>query len=129
MILVDTSIWVSHLREGNRALTLLLEQDRVLTHPFVLGELACGCMANRREVLGLLETLPCASKAEHSEVLHLLEQEHLYGKGIGWIDAHLLASALISRSDLWTGDTRLRRVAESLGIAHGTARGGRAGKT
>jgi predicted nucleic acid-binding protein len=125
MILVDTSVWVRHLREGNRALSLLLEQDRVLTHPFVLGELACGSMANRREVLGLLGTLPCASLAEHSEVLHLVEQEHLYGQGIGWIDAHLLASALISRSGLYTSDAPLRRAAESLGIAYGIARRGR----
>ena len=127
MILVDTSIWVGHLREGDPALSLLLEQDRVLIHDFVLGELACGSMENRREVLGLLETLPCASMAEHSEVLHLVEQEHLYGKGIGWIDAHLLASALISRSFLWTWDTQLRRAAESLGIAYGTTRGARTG--
>jgi len=118
MILVDTSIWIGHLRKGSDLLSHLLEQERVLMHPFIIGELACGSMANRREILGLLETLPATGIARHAEVLHLVEGKRLYGQGIGWIDAHLLAAALLAHSFLWTADQRLRRVAESLGIAY-----------
>jgi predicted nucleic acid-binding protein len=122
MILVDTSIWVGHLRKGNDLLSLLLEQGRVLTHPFIIGELACGSMVNRREILGLLETLPGIGVAGHSEVLHLLEGRRLYGQGIGWIDAHLLASAMLSHSFFWTSDKRLHRLAEFLGVAYRSSR-------
>ncbi len=121
MILVDTSIWVNHLRKGNDALSLLLEQDLVLTHPFIIGELACGSIANRREILGLLETLPAAVSARNEEVLQLVEAKRLYGVGIGWIDAHLLASVHLSYALLWTSDRRLKRAAESLGIAYKSA--------
>ncbi len=117
MILVDTSIWIDHLRKGNDALSLLLEQDLVLTHPFIIGELACRSMVNRREILGLLGTLPAAVAAGHDEVLQFVEGKQLYGVGIGWIDVHLLASAQLSHALLWTSDTRLKRAAESLGIA------------
>jgi predicted nucleic acid-binding protein len=118
MILVDTSIWIDHLRKGNDLLSLLLEQGVIATHPFVIGELACGSMVNRREILGLLETLPCVSAAQHTEVLHLVEGRRLHRQGIGWIDAHLLASALISQSSIWTFDKKLGRVAQSLGVAY-----------
>jgi predicted nucleic acid-binding protein len=118
VILVDTSIWIDHLRKGNKALSLLLEQELVLMHPFIIGELACGSMVNRQEILGLLETLPAATAADHDEVLRLVEGRHLYGVGIGWIDVHLLASAQLSEAPLWTSDTRLKRAAESLGIAY-----------
>jgi predicted nucleic acid-binding protein len=121
MILVDTSIWIDHLRKGNHALCLLLEQDLVLTHPFIIGELACGSMLNRQEILELLRTLPTAVAAEHDEVLHFIETKHLYGAGIGWIDVQLLASAHLSRAPLWSSDTRLRRAAEFLGIAYNSA--------
>jgi predicted nucleic acid-binding protein len=117
MILVDTSIWIGHLRKGNDALALFLEQGRVVTHPFVIGELACGSIANRHEVLRLLEALPGIGVAEHAEVLHLIERKRLLGQGIGWIDAHLAASALLARARLWTADRRLLRAAESLGIS------------
>ncbi len=117
MILVDTSIWIDHLRKGNDALSLLLEQDLVLTHPFIIGELACGSMVNRREILRLLETLPAAVSAGDEEVLQLVETKRLYGVGIGWIDVHLLASAQLSHAPLWTSDRRLKRAAESLRIA------------
>jgi predicted nucleic acid-binding protein len=118
MILVDTSIWVDHLRRGNDTLSDLLEQGLVRTHPFVIGELACGSMRNRREILELLQTLPGIAAAEHNEVLHLVEARHLHGRGIGWVDAHLLASTLVSQSFLFTSDKRLLRVADALGIVY-----------
>jgi hypothetical protein len=117
MILVDTSVWVDHLRRGSRSLGLLLEEGRVLTHPFIIGELACGSIRNRQEVLSLLDALPRICTAEHVEVLHLIEKEHLYGRGIGWVDAHLLASTCLSHSLIWTSDNRLFRVAATTGIA------------
>ena len=118
MILVDTSIWVGHLRKGDDYLSLLLDQGLVLIHPFIIGELACGSMVNRREILRLLDALPGVVAAEHTEVLRLLEVKRLYGQGVGWVDAHLLASAMISQSLVWTSDKRLHRVAESLGVAY-----------
>jgi len=117
MILVDTSIWVNHFRKGNSNLRLLLEEGKVLIHPFVIGELACGSLKNRDEILYLLNDLPCLRTIDHSEVMHLLETRRLFGSGIGWIDVHLLASALLSDSLLWTADRRLLTVAAKLGLA------------
>ena len=117
MTLVDTSVWVDHLRRGNRALALLLEGDQVLTHPFVVGELACGRMRNRDEILGLLAKLPEAKVARHDEVLALVGRHRLCGRGIGWVDAHLLASSLLSHAPLLTLDRRLSEVAATVGIA------------
>jgi predicted nucleic acid-binding protein len=116
MILVDTSVWIGHFRTGNARLHRLLEEDAVLTHPFIVGELACGSLRNRRTILSLLGTLPCAVTADHFEVLSLLENECLFGSGIGWVDAHLLASARLSHAGLWTLDRCLARIAASLGI-------------
>lgn len=116
MILVDTSIWIDHLRRGNRRLAALLEEGEVLTHPFVVGELACGSLRNRVEVLTLLGTLPEAKVAEHREVMEFVERDRVFGRGIGWIDAHLLASALLSGAALWTVDQQLARVASILKI-------------
>jgi predicted nucleic acid-binding protein len=117
MILVDTSVWVDHFRRRNEELARLLESEQVLGHPFVIGELACGNLANRREILGLLAALPAAPTAEHTDVLAFIEQAHLHGQGIGWIDAHLLASAVLAPAPLWTADKRLRRVAGALRVA------------
>ncbi|MBI2839307.1 MAG: PIN domain-containing protein [Acidobacteria bacterium] len=114
MILVDTSVWIDHLRNGNAELTVLLQQDEVLTHPFIIGELACGTLRNRTEILRLLRELPEARLAEHQEALGLLESRRLWGCGIGWIDVHLLASALLSHSTVWTLDKQLSEVASSL---------------
>jgi predicted nucleic acid-binding protein len=125
MILVDTSVWVDHLRVGNRKLQSLLEETEVLVHPFVIGELACGSLRNREEVLTLLQALPEAQVAEHGEVMHVVEQERLYGRGIGWIDAHLLASARLSDAPLWTLDRRLSGIASALALAFEA--GGRSG--
>ena len=117
MILVDTSVWVDHLRAGNRRLQPLLEDGEVLIHPFVVGELVCGTLRNREEVLTLLQALPEAQTAEHDEAMHVVEREQLYGRGIGWIDAHLLASARLSGATLWTLDRRLSKVASTLELA------------
>ena len=116
MILVDTSIWVDHLRKGNKRLTTLLNDTQVACHPFVIGELACGNLKNRRRILDLLADLPRVDLAQHSEVLELVETRKLSGQGIGWIDAHLLASALLSGTPLWTADKRLRGLSALLGI-------------
>ena len=119
MILVDTSVWVDHLREGTPALGAALEQGWVLTHPFVLGELACGNLKNRRVVLRLLEELPGAPIATDAEALDFIERRALMGRGIGYIDVHLLASVVLSgAARLWTRDKRLAAVAEDLELAH-----------
>jgi len=117
MILVDTSVWVQHLRKGSERLRSLLDEEQVFCHPFVVGELACGALHNRQEVLSLLRALPQARVAEHEEVLHLLEGRHLHGRGLGWVDAHLVASALLTGCTLWTFDKPLGRVATALSIA------------
>jgi predicted nucleic acid-binding protein len=124
MILVDTSIWVDHLRRGNAILALLLERGQVLLHPFIIGELACGSLKNRKQILELMHALPRICMAERDEVLHLIETEHLDSQGIGWVDAHLLASALLSHALIWTSDKKLLRRVDALGIAfHASAPG------
>ena len=115
MTLVDTSVWVQHLRNDNRNLRALLEEGSVLCHPFVVGEIACGSIRNRAEVLGLLRMLPHAAIADHEEVLNLLNRKRLHGRGVGWIDLHLLASAVLSEASLWTLDRRLSAVAAESG--------------
>jgi len=119
MILVDTSVWVDHLRDGTPALAAALEQGRVLTHPFVLGELACGNLKNRGEVLQLIGELPAAPMATDPEALDFIERRALMGRGIGYVDVHLLASvALAGTSQLWTRDKRLAAVAADLELAY-----------
>jgi predicted nucleic acid-binding protein len=90
MILADTSVWVDHFRNGNAELQNLLRDNEVLMHPFIVGELSCGSMQNRREILNLLQELPEANVAEHDEVLDLIEKRRLWGQGVGWVDVHLL---------------------------------------
>jgi len=120
VILVDTSVWIDHLRKGDRELARLLTDTRVLIHPFVVGELACGNLENREEVLSLLADLPPVAVASHSEILYFIDQRRLMGRGIGYIDAHLLASASLAPSArLWTRDKRLARVAADLNLTHG----------
>src|SRR5207245_3785505 len=101
----------------NRKLAGLLYEEQMLTRPFVIGELACGSLRNRAEVLALLEALPEAEMAEHREVLEFVEHERLYGHGIGWVDVHLLAAARLVGAALWTLDRRLLKVASALAIA------------
>ncbi len=117
MTLVDTSVWIDHFRGGNRRLKSMLYDDQVLTHPFIVGELACGMIRNRKEILRLLSTLPETRLADHQEVLSLVENHGLYGRGIGWVDAHLLASTLLSGAALWTFDKHLSRVAVALKVS------------
>ncbi len=118
MILVDTSVWVDHLRHGDGQLIGLLEQAKVVMHPFVVGEIACGSLGDRLSILGLLQDLPAAVVAEGEEVLGFIERHVLHGKGIGYVDVHLLAStALTEGATLWTRDKRLREAAQSLGCA------------
>jgi predicted nucleic acid-binding protein len=118
LILVDTSVWIDHLRKGIPALAEALERQDVLMHPFVLGELACGDLRRRREVLDLLSTLPSSTMATDRETLHFIEQHRLMGKGIGYIDAHLLASVILTEAaQLWTRDKQLRAIAARLKIA------------
>lgn len=116
MILVDTSVWVDHLRSGNRSLTSLLESDQVLTHPFIIGELACGAIRNREEILLHLRTLPRAQAVDDDEALAFVETRRLFGRGIGWIDAHLLASAVLADARFMTLDRRLAALAASVGV-------------
>ncbi len=116
MILVDTSVWVDHLRNTHQELSRLLDDGVVLCHPFVIGELACGNLKNRNEILDLLAALPTAEVASHDEALHLVTDRKLSGKGIGWIDVHLLASALLTNCTLWTKDKALQSISRSLDI-------------
>ena len=118
MILVDTSVWVDHLRSGDVQLVDLLERANVIMHPFVIGEIACGILRDRLSILELLLDLPAAAVAEGEEVLGFIERHLLHGKGIGYVDVHLLASvALTEGAKLWTRDKRLRVVAEAIGCA------------
>lgn len=120
MILVDTSVWIDHLRSGEPSLAAALEGGRVMMHPFVLGELACENLANRSEVLELLGNLPAAPTATDLEALEFIERRALMGRGIGYIDVHLLASvALSSDARLWTRDRRLAAAATELELAFG----------
>lgn len=96
MTLVDASVWVDHLRKGNRTLAGMLEAGAVLCHPFVIGELACGSMKNRSDILTLLSALPQAAVATHDEALSFVDRHHLFATGIGWIDVHLMASAMLT---------------------------------
>ncbi|MHB8528999.1 MAG: type II toxin-antitoxin system VapC family toxin [Caulobacteraceae bacterium] len=123
MILVDTSIWVDHLRAGNMALAALLDAGRVLAHPFVIGELALGRLRQRQAVLGALADLPGAEVATDAEVLNFIDRHVLFGRGVGYVDAHLLAAARLSGADLWTSDRRLHSVADALGLAMAARQG------
>lgn len=118
MILVDTSVWIDHLRSGDARLASLLEAGQVLAHPFVVGEIALGALRQRGEILTALSALPKTLTAEEEEVLKVIDGEHLPGAGIGYVDAHLLTSVLLtSDAVLWTRDRRLNAVAERMGLA------------
>lgn len=118
MILADTSLWVDHFRTANRRLQQLLADGSILSHPFVIGEIACGNLRRRSVILAALRELPSAAVATDDEVLRFLEQRRLWGMGIGWVDAHLLASTLLTGCRLWTLDRRLRGAAVHLGVKH-----------
>ena len=120
MVLVDTSVWIAHFRYGNARLKALLTDCKALCHPFIIiiGEIACGNPRNRSEIVSLLQALPLARIAEDNEVLRFIDQHRLMGLGVGWVDMHLMASALLSRAMLWTEDKKLRTVADLLGVLY-----------
>jgi predicted nucleic acid-binding protein len=114
MVLADTSIWIQHFRYGEPSLADFLSRGLILTHPFVLGELACATLKNRTALLSDLHALPQAVQASHPEVMALIEDRRLWGKGLGWTDVHLLASAMMSGCWFWTLDKRLGHAAKDL---------------
>ena len=118
MVLVDTSVWVSHLRKGSVGLEKLLNDAEVGCHPFIVGELACGNLKNRHEILTYLQSLPMTILAEDEEVLKFIETNHLMGKGLGYIDIHLIASAVLTDVPLWTFDKTLDKIAKKIGISY-----------
>jgi predicted nucleic acid-binding protein len=119
VVIVDTSIWVIHLREGDQRLEELLLDAKVVCHPFIIGELACGNIKNRGEFLTLLRALPMAPTVDLDEFLYFIENKRLMGLGIGFVDAHLLASAELSGAPLWTSDKKLKSAAIELKLAYG----------
>ena len=114
MVLVDTSVWVSHLRQANKRLQALLLEGKVLSHPFIIGELACGRLHKREEILRLMDALPTAVLAQHEEILCLIEEKHLMGRGLGCVDVHLIASALLTGVQIWTLDKVLKNVFDEM---------------
>jgi len=118
VVLVDTSVWVEHLRRGEPRLEALLGESDVLCHPFVVGELACGQLRNRGQILELLTALPSLGKAGDDEVLEFVGRNRLHGKGLGLIDMHLLASSVMTRQPIWTFDARLAKSAAELGLRY-----------
>ena len=118
MVIVDTSVWIAHLRQHNTDLESLLQEAEVMTHEFVLGELACGNIKNRKEFLSLLEVLPSASVVNQNEFLHFVESNSLMGSGVGFVDVHLLASAQLMKFPLWTRDEKLHQAAIKLKLSY-----------
>jgi predicted nucleic acid-binding protein len=114
VVLVDTSVWVSHFRETHDGLVELLNNGEVVCHPFITGELACGSLKNRTSIIALLEALPRALVVDHEELLSFIEARKVMGKGLGYVDAHLLAAALLTGVPLWTLDKKLDKVADGL---------------
>lgn len=121
MVLADTSVWILHFRHGLPTLADCLGEGLILVHPFVSGELACGNLKNRRSILSDLQALPSAKPASDEEVLQLIEDRRLWGRGLGWVDVHLLASALLSHCGLWTLDKKLGEAAKEVGVSAGPA--------
>ena len=118
MVIVDTSIWVAHLRQGSRHLEELLLDVQVACHPLIIGELACGSIRNRDELLTLLQTLPIVPTVNLDELLYFIEQNRLMGMGLGFVEMHLLASAKLSEIPLWTTDKKLKSAAIDLEVAY-----------
>ena len=120
MILADSSVWINHLIDDDPHLVSLLDDDQILIHPMVIGELACGNMRDRDDVMRMLRRLPGIPTATHDEVMFFIERHRFMGRGIGFIDAHLLAAAVMSApTQLWTKDRRLMALATQLGVAYG----------
>lgn len=117
MILVDTSVWVDHFNHGDTELAAALHAGRVLSHPFVIGELALGNLRQRDIILSSLKNLPMAVVADESEVLGFIERHKVHGIGIGYVDVHLLAAAMLSHASVWTRDRRLMAMADRLELS------------
>src|SRR4030042_1662731 len=115
MIIVDTSVWIDHLNKGSIDLSMLLSKGMVLIHPFIIGEISLGRLRNRCEILSLLNALPHANIADHEEVIEFIEGNQLVGVGIGWIDAHLLASMKLSNATILTTDKAMLSALERMG--------------
>lgn len=118
MILVDTSVWIDHFQRSNPKLYDFLSNSQVCIHPFIIGELSCGNLSNRIEILKLLKALPRVLSAHEDEILQFIENHRLFGKGLGYIDVHLLASALLNNVSIWTRDKRLAKSANDLKIQY-----------
>jgi predicted nucleic acid-binding protein len=118
MVLVDTSVWIEHFRKGLPRLAELLNNSDVAIHPYIIGELACGTLNNREEILDLLQTLDSTPEISLQELLRFIEMKKLQGKGIGFVGINLLASSLLSDCMLWTNDRKLHFIAQKMGIAH-----------
>jgi predicted nucleic acid-binding protein len=117
MVLVDTNIWINHFRKNDAKLVANLNMGSVASHPFIIGELACGNLNNRKEILELFQSLPSVPTVDSDEFLTFVESNSLMGKGLGYVDIHLLASAILAGIELWTNDRRLRRASQGLGIS------------
>ncbi len=118
MILVDSSVWIDHFRKGSEELKELLHSNQVLLHDFVIGELALGNFRNRTAILQMLNNLPKAIPATADEIFLFIDKHRLYGLGIGYIDSHLLASAILTQARLWTNDKKLKTIAAKLGCSY-----------
>ncbi len=118
MVLVDTSVWVSHLRASKPALETLLLETEVACHPYIIGELACGNIKNRKEFLSLLQALPMVSVVTQEEFLHFVDAHKVMGTGVGFVDVHLMASSRLMRISLWTEDAKLKTVAAKFKLLH-----------
>lgn len=118
MVLVDTSVWVAHLRRGETRLAALLGNAEVICHPFIVGELACGNLRSRAEILGLLQALPSVERAADDEVLEFIERNQLQGRGLGLVDMHLLVSCALSQQQIWTFDAKLAKGAAALALRY-----------
>jgi len=118
LVLVDTSIWVTHFRVCENHLVQLLELGLVACHPFIIGELACGSLKNRKEIVHLLEALPDVPVLRHQEVMSFIEYRKIMSKGVGYVDTHLLGSSILSGIPLWTFDKSLAKVASTLGTEY-----------
>ena len=117
MVLVDTSVWVDHFRKGIAGLERLLNEGEVVTHPFIIGELACGFLHNREEILVLLKALPILPALDLDEYLHFIDHNRIIGFGVGFVDIHVIASARLSSDFLWTFDKRLNVLAKKMKLA------------
>ena len=118
MILADTSVWIDHFRSSNLHFSDLLENDLIICHEFVIGELACGNIKNRKNISRLLNNLRSIQPASLEETLYFIEENRLIGKGLGWVDVNLLASSILNNCVLWTKDTRLSATADKLKVSY-----------